>query len=450
MTPVINHSYIDFVKPGCLNTHMHKIACVFSFRESSWISCQKIVFNLHKAYEELPNCEIRNFHYGMESKHGELHRLTYGIHDWTPDTIVIMDHKPHPLAFLKFLLPLYEGKKKPRIVFHVFGDFTLYYQEWAKLGGLLRGFPVDFIVASDRQKILIDKFLEKDHGCHVVPFPVRTEDFSFKKEERIRQRKEWGVEDNDLVFAFTGRISRQKRTHLLLSAFKEAVESETSRKAHLFIYGLADNVADNFLNIWESENEYFRRIHRQYMELPENIRNRVHFMGNVPNSDLRPVYAGADVLVTLSVHNDEDFGMSVAEAQMCGLPSILTDWGGLASFEHPQYPEATKYLKVSIGKTSKIISKKATIESMKEAIRNTKPIDREKLIALSQSRFSVLASGQDLKAVFKKDAKIFSSFSAFHAELTRRVVVYRPMFTTRFHKIRPLYRELYSAYVRNP
>lgn len=428
---------------------MHKIACVFSFRESTWISCQKIVFNLHQAYEQIPGVKILNFDYGLESWSGEINTLVNGIYDAQPDAIVIMDHKPHPVHFLKLLLPKYEGRPKPLIIFHVFGDFTLHYASWSELGKMLAGFPVEFIVASERQKILIDKLIALPNTSHVCPFPVKPEDFSFKKEERITQRKAWGVDDKEIVFTFTGRISRQKRTHLLLKAFDEALRREETTNARLYIYGQADHVGDRFLGIWETENEYFRKIHRQYVELPESTRSRIHFMGNVPNSELRAVYAGADYLVNLSVHNDEDYGMSVAEAQMTGLPAILTDWGGLASFEHTELPEATHFLKVSLGQKSKIISTAETIDALAHAMKAPGFEKREKLIELADKKFSVEAAKKRLMWILGQKTVPFNSFSDLHTSIMRRELLEKSFYLTKEQKISNTYRKLYSSYVRN-
>lgn len=428
---------------------MLKIACVFSFRESSWISCQKIVFNLHKAYEQIPGVELQNFDYGMETWSGPIIGLANDIYDANPDAIVIMDHKPHPFHFMKYLLPKYEGKPKPLIIIHVFGDFTLYYSYWTKLGKLLAGFPVQFIVASDRQKSLIDKLLSYPLTSFVCPFPVKKEDFSFNPQERSAQRKTWGVKDNEIVFTFTGRISRQKRTHLLLRAFNEMLIRENNPECRLYIYGQADHVGDNFLNIWENENEYFRKIHRQLMELPESTRARIHFMGNVPNSELRSVYAGADYLVNLSVHNDEDFGMSVAEAQMTGLPAILTDWGGLASFAHPEMPEATRYLKVTIGQKSKIISFEDTVKALTDALKPPRNVNRDKLIALAQKKVSVETATAQLRWIFGQKTVPFTSFQPIMEKIARRELLEQRIFLTKDQKISKTYRDLYSSYVRN-
>ncbi len=428
---------------------MHKIACIFSFQESSWVSCQKIVFNLHKAYEGISQIKIQNFNYGSDSWGVGMFELASELFEADPDTIIIMDHKPHPYHFMKFLLPRYEKTKKPRIIFHVFGDFTLYYPDWQHLSKLLADFPVEFVVASDRQKDLIDKFLEAPLTSHICPFPVKPEEFYFDTEERKVQRKAWGVKDDEVIFTFTGRLSRQKRTHLLLKYFDEALRLEKDPNARLFIYGSADHIGDNFFNIWENENEYFRKIHRIYMSLPESTRERIHFMGNVPNAELRAVYAGSDYLMNLSVHNDEDYGMSVAEAQMTGLPSILSDWGGLSSFEHESLPEATQYLRVHLGEKSKVISGADTIAALTKSMERTPDIDREKLSNLAREKFSVASATQRLTRIFDEKSSPFTGFSDFHAFISKRMEFQKPVYLTKDRKIHPLYRKIYSSYVRN-
>lgn len=428
---------------------MHKIACVFSFRESSWVSCQKIVFNLHKAYEQIPDVKITNFDYGHDSHYASYQNLANDIFTERPDTIVIMDHKPHPYHFLKFLLQLYSGKRKPLLSFHVFGDFTLYYNDWENLGWMMAGFQVEFIVASDRQKILIDKFLVPPQTSRVCPFPVKVEDFSYRAEERTAQRKEWGVDDKEMVFTFTGRISRQKRIHQLLKTFHEALTQETEAHARLYIYGQPDHVGDQFLNVWDHENEYFRKVFRVYRELPESTRSRIHFMGGVPNSELRSVYAGADYLVNLSVHNDEDYGMSVAEAQMTGLPAILTDWGGLASFEHPELPEATRFVKVSFGMKSKIVSSVETIAALRLAMTTPRMKERKKLMQLACEKFSIESGSKKLISIYAEEAVPFESFSPLHKLVAKRNSLGQGIYLTKELTLSKIYLNLYSSYVRN-
>ena len=236
------------------------------------------------------------------------------------------------------------------MIFHLFGDFTLNFPQWENTAQYLKGFKIEFLVASERQKTLIDRMFLKNSTI-ICPFPVDSSDFFPDQELRIKQRAEWNLSDKDVAFIFTGRLSRQKRIKTLITSF--ASEFGSDPHAHLFLYGKEDNIGDPFLGILDDIGEYFRIFYSAYKALPEQIQSRIHFYRQVPNTKLQQIYQGADIFINVSVHNDEDFGMSVAEAQFVGLPAGLTDWGGLASFQHPQIPEATSFIPVRIGKKTK-------------------------------------------------------------------------------------------------
>lgn len=427
---------------------MQKMACVFSYKMSSWVSCQKIVFNLHKAYQLNSDLELLNFNYSSEQTVRDINITAQNIFNARPDVIVILDHKPHPLPLLQILTNLYRNEKKPRIIFHVFGDFTLYYPQWENLESSLKGFRVDFITASERQKHLIDKFLPSSMSCSVCPFPVDKNEFSYVPKLRKTQRDQWGLSESDLAFVFTGRLSRQKRIHTLLKSFNEAVTISGNQNAHLFLYGGTDNVGDSFVGKWEVEGEYFRKIHRLYKSLPESIQSRIHFMGNVPNSELKSVYQAADFLVNLSVHNDEDFGMSVAEAQCSGLPAILTDWGGLAGFQHSEMPKATYFIPVKIGRSNKIMDYAKVVSDLVHAF-NAKAIDRNAFSTLALSKLGIEKASHILENVLKKSPSPFEGFSPFLKEVTTKTRFNPLPYLAENRTINNLYRKIYSSYVRH-
>lgn len=427
---------------------MQKVACLFSFKLSNWISCQKIVFNLHKAYQLDKNLELLNFNYSVDQLPYEWAQTAEEIAAQNPDVIVVLDHKPHPLSILQQVFQLMG--KKPRIIFHVFGDFTLYYSSWDKLAVLLEGYPVDFIVASDRQKHLIDKFLPQDVRCSVCPFPVDKSEFFYNPSLRTLQRKEWGLKDDDIAFVFTGRLSRQKRIHSLLKLFAEALEFTKSQKAHLYLYGSPDHLGDPFVGKWDTESEYFRKINRIYRSLPKNIQERIHFLGNVPNSELKGVYQGADMLVNLSVHNDEDYGMSVAEAQCSGLPAILTDWGGLAGFNHPELPEATQYIDVVLGTKNKIMDSRAVVDALVTRINSKHFEKRKELSELAHMKFGVQKAAEIIKENLTQKPANFTAFSSFfQAVLEKTIFSATPYLNERTRELNNNYRKIYSSYVRN-
>ncbi len=97
---------------------MQKIACIFSFKMSSWVSCQKIVFNLHKSYQLNKNLNLLNFNYSADQNSLEVLKTAQAIEAAQPDTIIILDHKPHPLSLFQLL----QNLLKPKVPFLVFQE----------------------------------------------------------------------------------------------------------------------------------------------------------------------------------------------------------------------------------------------------------------------------------------------------------------------------------------
>jgi len=412
------------------------------------VSCQKIVFNLHKSYQACQKAELKNFNYPHETLPAkDLTQLADEIVKFAPDVLVIMDHKPHPLQLIHKLASLYQSKKKPKILFHIFGDFSLYYHQWEKLGDLLAGFKVEFIVASDRQKTLIDKMLAKNTAV-VCPFPVDPQDFYPSEELRVKQRKEWNLKEEDVAFIFTGRLSRQKRIKTLITSF--ASEFKNDHHAHLYLYGNQDIIGDPFVGITDLEGEYFRIFFSAYKALAPETQKRIHFMGPVPNSVLLQVYQGADVFMNLSVHNDEDYGMSVAEAQFVGLPIGLTDWGGLASFHHPELPEATAFIPVKIGTRSKQLSVTSVKTVLRSFLRNPLREQRETISKFANKKFNLAKVTSILEATLNKESSEFGGFTPLfdQASIAHQLITTEPMYLTSNRTINQLFRDIYSAYVR--
>ena len=58
------------------------------------------------------------------------------------------------------------------------------------------------------------------------------------------------------------------------------------------------------------------------------VGNRVHFLGQVPHSELPGVLRGADLFL-LTTEPPESFGIVLIEAMACGLPVIATEYPGV-------------------------------------------------------------------------------------------------------------------------
>ena len=74
----------------------------------------------------------------------------------------------------------------------------------------------------------------------------------------------------------------------------------------------------------------FRAVNSVNADFQDNIR----YLGQFGSRTLRGLYNAADMYLSLSLHHDEDYGMSPAEALCSGTPCALTSWGGYSSFVH--------------------------------------------------------------------------------------------------------------------
>jgi len=123
-------------------------------------------------------------------------------------------------------------------------------------------------------------------------------------------RRQWGVEDGDLVVAYVGRIAPEKNLPLVLSAF--AAMRARGPRARLLIVGDGPERA---------------RLQRRY---PEHV-----FAGMRIHEDLACHYASADVFLFPSV--TETFGNVTIEAMASGLAIVAFDYA--AAHEHIEHGE---------------------------------------------------------------------------------------------------------------
>ncbi len=110
--------------------------------------------------------------------------------------------------------------------------------------------------------------------------------------------------NNGRILLFTGRISKDKNL--------------------LFLFELYKNISIQIPNInliIVGDGPYKNEL----MELSKNYKN-IYFTGRISQKEMPIIYSGADLLVFPSI--TDTFGMSVLEAQGCGLPAIVSDIGG--------------------------------------------------------------------------------------------------------------------------
>jgi glycosyltransferase involved in cell wall biosynthesis len=109
---------------------------------------------------------------------------------------------------------------------------------------------------------------------------------------------------NNLVMLYTGRISQDKNIEFLLKIYHQA----KSRNPHLELWMAGDG-------------PLLKNLDKIYLSDPS-----IRWFGRLERSKLVALYQQADLFVFPS--NTDTFGMSVLEAQLCGLPAIVSMKGG--------------------------------------------------------------------------------------------------------------------------
>jgi len=211
---------------------------------------------------------------------------------------VVHINMPFPLADLACLLSGYKG----RVVLSWHSDVVkqkkllmLYKPIMMKL--LKRA---DLILAATEGHIksspYISQFAEK---CRIVPYSINPKEYLEAEKKPILSEK---LKDKKAVKVFfTGRLVYYKGVDVLLKAFRSVKDCE------LFIAGTGT---------LENELKAYAAKHR--------MNDRVHFLGFLPDADLKAAFRDCDIFILPSVENSEAFGIVQLEAMVYSKPVINT------------------------------------------------------------------------------------------------------------------------------
>lgn len=305
----------------------YKIAIISGNEKSDWISCRSILSGLQSLYSSLYKPEeILHLSLGHSSNFFDALQVAKELKKHSPLKIVFLDYRPSPALFIKGLISVYKKNVLPPIYIHVYGDFMLNIAGWIDIVPSLKDLPIKLICASLKQKNLLKKlFITPENSIEVLSFPVRTDDFHFDEKSRKSFRAKNKVHD-DVVFTYAGRLSLQKNVAELIKCYKQ-VAGLLDNKTTLFLAGPIDDLAIPYLGVQNCAGTYQRTLLKE-IESDSSIK----YLGNLSHKDLSELLNGSDLFVSLSTHNDEDYGMAPAQALCTGLPSILSDWGGYSNF----------------------------------------------------------------------------------------------------------------------
>jgi D-inositol-3-phosphate glycosyltransferase len=138
----------------------------------------------------------------------------------------------------------------------------------------------------------------------------------FRPADRSGARSELGLDDDDAVMLYVGRIQPLKGLELAIQAAEQLVPALDRRVVFLVVGGASGP---------SGERELGRiRDLVDFRGLGDNVR----FVGAQPHRALPTFYNAADVLVVCS--HSESFGLAALEAHACSIPVVGTPVGGLS------------------------------------------------------------------------------------------------------------------------
>ena len=211
---------------------------------------------------------------------------------------VVHIHVPFPLADAALLLSGYKG----RVVVSWHSDVV----KQKKLLMFYKPFMKSLLKRADRILVATEGHIEgsaylKDYRekCRVLPYGIVPGAYLRVPEGTVLSDR--CTDKSSVKLLFTGRLVYYKGVDVLLRAMKQTEGCE------LFISGEGDLEA--------GLKEYVRE---------NGLEERVHFMGFLPQKELRQAFRECDIFVLPSVERSEAFGIVQLEAMVYGKPVINT------------------------------------------------------------------------------------------------------------------------------
>lgn len=197
-------------------------------------------------------------------------------------------------------------------------DFYPYYLPMAKLipvklvrkitKRLYKKFYAIINVSEKAQNYFKQPWMLPDIPSAIIPNAIDTSAFEREKdtkEDLENMRKNWGIDKNDTLLLFVGRIGEEKRVFELLNICMNVIKKSREHVKALFV-GNGSALNDMKNQVRQS-----------------NMGDSIIFTGFVSWTQLHTYYRMSDIFVTASL--SEMHSMTILEAMICELPVVVRD-----------------------------------------------------------------------------------------------------------------------------
>lgn len=222
----------------------------------------------------------------------------------------------------------------------------------------------------NREKSDAKGWLDYNNQNMIIPNIIKPENYYFVPDSRQKICTELGIPINAKILITVSRPNWKKRVDLL-------IEGIAKLKNHYLIY--AGETKDPIVDQWKKvakENE---------------MNGRFICTGLLQREKLLEAYSAADLFCLIS--ENENFGMVVGEAMLCGLPVLISQTVGISEILENEFG-------VGVVKTNDPSEIQVGIESMISTVEKTK--DREPIRQIAINKFSPKMVGKSYVNSFKK------------------------------------------------
>ncbi len=149
----------------------------------------------------------------------------------------------------------------------------------------------------------------------IIPLGVHCDDFIFSANERAAARQHLGIQEDEVMALFVGRLSFHAKAHPhTMYAGLQTAATRTSQKIVLVQCG------------WFANDTIKKSFFDGAAQFCPNV--RALFTDGREADTRRRSWAAADLFVSLSDNIQETFGLTPIEAMAASLPVVVSDWDG--------------------------------------------------------------------------------------------------------------------------
>ena len=215
--------------------------------------------------------------------------------------IIIIENEPQYGKIIK------KVKEKAKLILHLHNDYLNV--ETKNASKMKENYDFIYCISKYiKQRVDEISINDKQKGKSKVLYNgVDIKKFNPTKYNKKELRKEYGFNENDFIFMYSGRLVPEKGVKEMIQAFCKVKE----KKCKLLILGKGK-----------------KKFEKELKEMAKVKLNDIIFKGYMNYEKLPQIYNIADIGVVPSICN-EAFGLTVIEFLASGIPIIISDKGAM-------------------------------------------------------------------------------------------------------------------------